>query len=97
MSKKSSGLFTLLTGVAMGAAAVFFSKKENRQEAQKVAKQVKTKAVTAAAEYKKDPTAFKKKVVSKGKAVAKKAVVAVRKKVATTAAVKKTASKTKKK
>ena len=29
MSKKSGGLLTLITGIAAGAAAVFFSKSEN--------------------------------------------------------------------
>ncbi len=42
--KKSSGLFTFLTGVALGAAALFLSKKENRTAAQKEVDQVKAEA-----------------------------------------------------
>jgi hypothetical protein len=51
MSKKGNGLLALITGVATGAAAVFFSKKENRAKTVKVVKKAKTsakKAVNAA-------------------------------------------------
>jgi hypothetical protein len=44
MAKKKSGLFPMLVGMAAGAAAVFFSKKENRTKASKAAKKVSAKA-----------------------------------------------------
>ena len=44
MSKKGNGLFTLIAGVAAGAAAMFLSKKENRVKAVKVVKKAETSA-----------------------------------------------------
>lgn len=74
MSKKGSGFFTLITGIAAGAAAVFLSKEENRQLAKKeLTKAVKT-AKSVESELKKNPTAFKKKVVKKAVKAVKKSV-----------------------
>ena len=51
MGKKSGGLISLLTGVALGAASVFFSRKENRDKTEKLArktvKKVKVEAKKA--------------------------------------------------
>lgn len=47
MSKKGKGLFTLIAGVAAGAAAMFLSKKENRVKTVKAAKKAKTTAKKA--------------------------------------------------
>ena len=79
MSKKSGGLFTLLTGVAMGAAAVFFSDKANREQAKKVVTKVKSRAKQVQSEYHKNPTAFKKKVKQQGRRLAKKALSSAQK------------------
>jgi hypothetical protein len=44
MSKKNShGLFTLFTGIALGAAAVFFSDKNNREKTKKSLDSAKSK------------------------------------------------------
>jgi gas vesicle protein len=77
-SKKNKGLgiLTFLGGLAAGAAAVFFSDKENRekvadaaQDAAKKAKEMKKEAVKEAAAVKKQV----KKKVAKAKKQVKKA------------------------
>jgi len=85
MSKKS-GLGSLLTGLALGAAAVFFSKKENRDNTVIAAKKAKTKAKRvvkiAKTEGKKVAKAAKKeskKVVRSAKSESKKVVKKVKK------------------
>ncbi len=93
MPKKSGGLFTLLSGVAMGAAAVFLSKKENRDKASKALHQAGEEIEQAVNDYKKDPEAFKKRVVKKGKAVARKATTTAKKSVKKTTKKKTTAKK----
>lgn len=68
MAKRKGGLLALVTGVAVGAAAMFFSKKENREKTVKVAKKAVVKAKVA-----------KKKVVAKAKVVAKKSMTTAKK------------------
>jgi len=85
MSKKSGGLFTLVTGIAMGAAAVFFSKEENRAKAQKT-------LATAKKKYEDDPSLALKDAVKQTKKVAKK-VSTKAKTTAVKTATKKTAKK----
>ena len=81
MSKKGSGLFGFLLGAAAGAAALFLSKKENREVVKREATKVGKKAKQAAKEFKKNPkkfikkeTAVVKKAVAQGKKAASKAV-----------------------
>jgi hypothetical protein len=82
---KKSGLGALIAGVALGAAALFLSKKENRIKATKAVKTAVTKAKKLEAEYKKNPAkvtaAVKKKVAVQSKKIAKKAVAVAKKKV----------------
>jgi len=58
--KKSKGLLTLITGMALGATAALLSKKENRDKAEKFAKKVKS-------ELDEDPKKLAKKVKTKTK------------------------------
>lgn len=80
--KKNSGVsvFTLLAGVAAGAAALFFSKKENRDKTVEVVKNAEKKITEVSKEIKKDPKAFANKVVEevskKAKSVKKSAAKA---------------------
>lgn len=92
MAKKSGNLLALITGVAAGAAAVFFAKQENRVKATKVAKKTTAQAKKLNEEYKADPKAFKKKVKAKATKVVKKAVAkkTTTKKVASKSPAKKT-------
>lgn len=76
MAKRKGGLFALITGVAVGAAAVFFSKKENRTKTVKAAKTAAKKAKTA----KRKAVSSAKKAVKKGRAAAKKATKRSKKK-----------------
>ncbi|MCC6711301.1 MAG: hypothetical protein IT416_03035 [Candidatus Pacebacteria bacterium] len=76
MAKRKGGLLALVTGVAVGAAAMFFSKKENREKTVRVAKKAAGKAMVA----KKKAVASAKKAVKKGTMVAKKAVKKAKKK-----------------
>lgn len=76
MAKRKGGLLALMTGVAVGAAAMFFSKKENRTKTVKVAK----KAVAKAKVVKNKAVAKAKKVVKKGAVAAKKVVKKAKKK-----------------
>ena len=79
MSKKSGGLGDLLFGAVMGAAAVFLSKKENRDKTKKVITKAATKAQKLKAEYKKNPDKVKKQLKAEGTKLAKKTVAAAKK------------------
>lgn len=70
MAKKSAGFFTLLLGVAAGAAAVLLSSKDNRQKATREIQ----KAKKMATDLEKHPEKVAKKVVSRSKKVAAVAV-----------------------
>lgn len=76
MSKRRGGLFALLTAAVVGAAAVFLSKKENRDKvaagAKKVAAQAKSAQKKATARAKKAVGRAKKSVAKAKKRVAKK-------------------------
>lgn len=83
---KKSGIGSLLAGIALGAAAVFFSKKENRDQTVAVAKKAKSKAKQAVkmakVEGKKIAKAAKKesqKVVRAAKTETKKVKRSVKK------------------
>ncbi len=78
MAKKSGNFLALLTGMAAGAAAVFFSDKKNRQMAKKTAQ----KAAKLKEEYDKDPSGFKKKAKAEGKKIAKEVQTSAQKKAA---------------
>lgn len=82
------GLGTLLTGIALGAAALFLSKKENREKTKRVAKVAVAKAKKVAvvakklkADYKNNPVKVKQQLKAKGKQLARKAVIVAKKKV----------------
>lgn len=70
---KQKGLLTLLTGVAMGAAAMFLSKEENRQKTKKVILDATSSAKKVKSKYDQDPEKFKKEALLKGKKLAEKA------------------------
>lgn len=78
MPKKQS-FFALVTGMALGAAAAFLSKEENRKKVVAIAETGVKKAQKLKAEYHKNPTQFKKKVVSSGKKLAKTVVTKAKK------------------
>ncbi len=78
MAKKQS-FFALVTGMALGAAAAFLSKEENRKKVVHLAETGVKKAQKLQTEYKKNPTKFKKKVVSSGKKIAAKVVTEAKK------------------
>jgi hypothetical protein len=61
MAKKRN-LFTLLAGLATGAAAVFLSDEKNRQKARKTVGKVFEDVKQAKLDYEKDPEAFKAEV-----------------------------------
>lgn len=69
---KQSGFFTLLAGVAAGAAAVFLSDSSNRKKTERAVEKVADAAMKAEVAYKKNPTAFKKKVAKQAKTTANK-------------------------
>lgn len=71
MSKKSGGLFTLLTGAAMGAAAVFLSNKQNRVKTSKVIKSAQKKYGDNPKKAVKDAVSYAKKEVQKAQTKAK--------------------------
>lgn len=95
MSKKSTGLLALVAGVAAGAAALFLSKKENRDKVAKTSKEISRK-VKANKTVKK--VAAQTKVLAQKTAVAsKKAIKTVKKaKTVATTKVKAVAKKSKK-
>ena len=78
---KQKGVFSLITGVVLGAAAAFLSSEKNREKTKKVIAQTAAKVKKAEAEYKKNPTAFKKKAVREGKRVVKSTVAKARRRV----------------
>ncbi len=73
------GVFALLAGVAAGAAAMFFSKKENRAKTEQAVKKAEQAIDVARTEIKKNPKAFAKKVEKQGEKLAKKVVKSVTK------------------
>lgn len=76
MAKRRGGLLALVAGMAMGAAALFLSKKENRDKVVSTAKQAATRAKKVQAKA----SVSARKAVAKGKMAAKKAVKKVAKK-----------------
>lgn len=76
MSKKAGGIIALVSGLALGAAALFLSKKENREKTKAVAKKVVAKAKTVVKKAK----VVAKKNVAKAKSSAKKVVKKSKKK-----------------
>lgn len=78
---KKSGLLTILTGVALGAAAMFLSKKENREKTKKIARSAVVKAKQIKAEYKKNPAKVKQQLKKQSKKIAAKVVATAKKKV----------------
>lgn len=78
MAKKSGNFLALITGIAAGAAAVFFSDKKNRQMAKKTAQ----KAAKLKEEYDKDPAGFTKKAKAEGKKIAAEVKTSAQKKAA---------------
>jgi hypothetical protein len=81
MPKKNvGGLIAFATGVAAGAAALFLSKKENRQMVKAKAVKAGKKVKQVAAQVKKNPKKFAKQAVSKAvKTVKAKAKVVAKK------------------
>lgn len=71
---KNTGLGTLLTGVVMGAAAVFLSKKENRDKARETLKKASDKAKKLKSDYQKDPEKVKAQLKAEGKRLAEQAL-----------------------
>ncbi|HQM15679.1 MAG TPA: hypothetical protein PLM16_00520 [Candidatus Woesebacteria bacterium] len=71
MSKKNPGVFSFLTGLAMGAAAVFFSKEENRKNTQKAVDKTIKQATALKKEIEENPELVKQKACAKAKAVSK--------------------------
>ena len=77
MSKKASnvgGVLAFVTGLAAGAAALFLSKKENREMVKREATKAGKKAKKVAAEIKKNPKKFVKNAETKVKKAVVKAV-----------------------
>ncbi|HCR81661.1 MAG: hypothetical protein UY13_C0002G0469 [Candidatus Pacebacteria bacterium GW2011_GWB1_47_8] len=70
MAKKGRSLLALLTGMTVGAAAVFLSSKKNREAVGREARKMAAKAKTT----KRKVVAQAKKAVKKGRATARKAV-----------------------
>ncbi len=79
MSKKSGGLGALLFGAVMGAAAVFLSKKENRDKTKAVITKATSKAQKLKADYKKNPEKVKKELATQGQKLAQKALAEAKK------------------
>lgn len=79
MAKKSGGLGALLFGAAMGAAALFLSKKENREKTKKVISAATAKAKKLKSDYKKNPTKVKNQLKAEGKKLATKAAIKAKK------------------
>jgi DUF438 domain-containing protein len=78
---KKGGLLTLITGLALGAAALFLSKEENREKTKKVAKVAVAKAQKLKTEYQKNPKKVKQEIKKQGKKIATKVVAVAKKKV----------------
>lgn len=79
MPKKPSGLgvMALIAGLTAGAAAVFFSKKENRERTVKEAKKLVTEAKKASKKIQTNPKV--KKLAAQGRTLAKKVTTSARK------------------
>lgn len=75
MAKQRKGLLAFIIGATAGAAAAFFSDKDNREKTVSAAK----KAVKKGKAVEKQAAARVKKAVRKGKATARKTVSNVRK------------------
>ncbi|PIY79639.1 MAG: hypothetical protein COY81_01470 [Candidatus Pacebacteria bacterium CG_4_10_14_0_8_um_filter_43_12] len=71
---KNTGLGALLTGIVLGAAAVFLSKKENRIKTRATINQATTKVKLLKQEYKTDPEKVKAELKAQGKKLASKAL-----------------------
>lgn len=69
---KKKGLFTLLMGMAAGAAATFLSDEKNRETAKKLAAKAVKTAQQAKADYQADPEVFKAKIKVEAEKTAKK-------------------------
>ncbi|KUK79831.1 MAG: hypothetical protein XD95_0084 [Microgenomates bacterium 39_7] len=72
MSKQNKGLFAFLAGVTTGAAAVFFSKKENREKTKEVVDQTVGQAKKIKQEVEEHPEQVEKKVKDEAKKIVKK-------------------------
>lgn len=70
MNKQSSGLFAFVTGIAMGAAAVFLSKKDNRDLAKKKLEETTKAAKKLKQDFDKNPGKVKEDALKKGKQIA---------------------------
>lgn len=81
MSKQGPGLLSFLTGLAAGAAAVFFAKESNREKAVKEVKAATRTAKKIKAEIQDNPKAFEKKMVKQGTKLAKQALKTAKKSV----------------
>ncbi len=79
---KKGGLLSVVTAVAVGAAAIFLSKKENRTKTKKVANAV---AKRVKAEYKKVPVKVKEEVKARLKIAGKQVAVMALQKAKTSA------------
>lgn len=77
MGKKVNGLFAAITLVTAGVAAIFLSKKENRQKAQVGLTKAAKTAKKVSSQIKRSKTA--KAAQEEGRVVAKKAIRQVRK------------------
>lgn len=79
MAKRSGGLGALLFGAAMGAAAIFLSKKENRDKTKAAISKATSKAKKLRADYKKNPDKVKKELSAQGQKLAKRALAEAKK------------------
>ncbi|MEX0895999.1 MAG: hypothetical protein WDZ94_03600 [Patescibacteria group bacterium] len=70
MVKQGNAMMTFITGLAMGAAAVFLSKKENRDIAKKKLEDTKKAAQKLKTDLEKNPEKVKKDAITKGKQIA---------------------------
>jgi|GEM_PF-942309 len=79
---KNSNLFTLLTGVVAGAAAVFFSNEKNRQKAKQELNKVSATARVYKKKFEDNPEETVDELVTKVETVAKKQVKKIKNKAA---------------
>ena len=70
MTNRSNDLFIFLTGAAVGAAAVFFAYKKNRDMTQKAIEDLSNQVDGLKKRYQKDPEKFKEEVVTGSKQAA---------------------------
>jgi hypothetical protein len=80
MAKKQSsiGLLALVTGLAAGAAAVFLSKKENRNQTKKVVNSAAKRAKKISQDFEKNPEKTMDELKKEGRKLADKAIKAVK-------------------